>query len=112
MTLLKLKETKSENLFINTEFCKHYNHTDLDTCICNNVATLVESVITENIHTPSTEGIESSWGKRGGGFSKTKKIKDICEVCSKFLERCGVFSPSTERYGYFMELHNSNTNNK
>lgn len=84
MTLLKLKETKSENLFINTEFSKHYNHTDLDTCICNNVATLVESVITENIHTPSTEGIESSWGRGVGGSQRPKKLKTFVRFTRNF----------------------------
>jgi len=46
----------------------------------------VECVITENTHTLSAEGIESSWGEVGGGFSKTKKVKEICEVYSKFPE--------------------------
>ena len=41
----------------------------------------------ENIHTPPTEGIGISWG--GGGFRKTKKIKEMHEAQLEFPEGLG-----------------------
>ena len=68
-------------------------------------------VVTDNIHTTRTEGIEILGGRGGGGEVEGSQIPKNLKKCMKFKWNFqsdgGSYKKSLpwERYGYFMELH-------
>jgi len=61
----------------------------------------------ENIHTPPTEGIRISWGVEGS--LRPKLLKKCIKFNWNFQRSGGSWKKSLlwGRYGYFLELHNS-----
>ena len=60
-----------------------------------------QCAVPENIHTPTTEGIEISWGV--GGFVRPKHLKKCTKLTWNFQRSGGALRkiPSMGRYGYF-----------